>query len=230
MKSPISDKQIRNAAIIVRQSMLSALENEEIIPHDFSENFQNSIQKLRKQEETHHILRHCIAAVMALVLGMTIFFSLNTEAHMAAIAWVKKVFPHQVAYWFTGEVSQALPEYTLTWIPDDMDCVYDEAFENGRSMIYTNPNDPHQGFTLSYGPMQEGSATFIFINDAEHSILPTTVNGMNGELYLSQSPDAAHCLIWFDETQKVTFDITSYLDSDVILHIAESVKLVDSTK
>lgn len=87
------------------------------------------------------------------------------------------------------------PEYALTWVPDDMECIYDEATEYVHAVVYMNPNDPQQGFTFSYSCMQEGSGTIMVRNETEHSITPVHINGMDGELYLSQNPDITHCLI-----------------------------------
>lgn len=70
----------------------------------------------------------------------------------------------------------------------------------------------------------------MVIDETAHSIILVDINGMVGNLYLSQDPEITHCLIWFDGERQISFNITSYMDSEVILHIAESVKLSNTTK
>lgn len=230
----ITDSQLTQATAIVRNSMLMALEQSEIPTHDFSSEFELRIQALRKQENhrqvIHKVMHGCVAAILAFIMGTGLFLTVNVEARAAVIAWIKEVFEDRIEYWFTGDSQNEFPEYDMTWVPDDMECIYDETTEHSRSVVYMNPNDPQQGFTISYTRMQEGSGTIMVLNETEHSITPVDINGMNGDLYLSKDPEITHCLIWFDEEQQITFNITSYMDSDVILHIAESVKLSNTTK
>ena len=230
----ITDSQLIQATAIVRNAMLMALDQAEIPTHNFSSEFELRIQALRKQENhrqaIHKVMHRCVAAILAFVLGTGIFLTVNVEARAAVIAWIKEVFEDRIEYWFTGDSKNEFPEYDLTWVPDDMECIYDETTEHSRSVVYMNRNDPQQGFTFSYTRMQEGSGTIMALNETEHSITPVDINGMDGDLYLSKDPEITHSLIWFDEDQQITFNITSYMDSDVILHIAESVKLSNTTK
>lgn len=226
----ITNSQLTQATAIVRNSMLMTLDQAEIPSHIFSSEFELKIQALRKQESRrqviHKVMSHCVAAILALVLGTGIFLTVNVEARATVIAWIKEVFEDRIEYWFTGDPKNAFPEYEITWVPDDMECIYEETTEYGRSVVYMNPNDPQQGFTFSYARMQEGSGTVMVINEIEHSMIPVDINEMVGDLYLSQDPEITHCLIWFDEEQQITFNITSYMDSAIILHIAESVNLL----
>ena len=83
---------------------------------------------------------------------------------------------------------------------------------------------------MQCGIMRTESDLFIFHNDAEYEITSVTVNGKSGVFYISPDTQASHGLVWFDEKAGVYFTIISYLDPAVILHIAESIKLVNSTK
>lgn len=230
----ITDSQLTRATAIVRNSMLMALNQAEIPTHNFSSEFELRIQALRKQENhrqvIHKVMRGCVAAILGFIMGTGIFLTVNVEARATVIAWIKEVFEDRIEYWFTGSPQKEFPEYELTWVPDDMECVYHEATEYSYSAVYMNPSDSQQGFTFSYTQMQEGSGTIMILSEAKHSIIPVVINGMIGDLYLSQDPEITHCLIWFDEEHQITFNITSYMDSDVILHIAESVKLLNSPK
>lgn len=230
----ITDSQLTQATAIVRNSMLMALDQAEIPTHNFSSEFEVKIQALRKQENhrqaIHKVMHRCVAAILALVLGTGIFLTVNVEARAAVIAWIKEAFEDRIEYWFTGVPQKEFPDYELTWVPYDMECIYDETTEHSYSVVYMNPHNHQQGFTFSYTRIQEGSGTIMVLNETTHSIIPVDINGKVGDLYLSQDPKITHCLIWFDEERQITFNITSYMDSEVILHIAESVKLSNTTK
>ena len=230
----ITDYQLTQATAIVRNSMLMALNQAEIPTHNFSSEFELRIQALRKQENQrqaiHKVMRGCVAAILVFIMGTGIFLTVNVEARATVIAWIKEVFEDRIEYWFTGSPQKEFPEYELTWVPDNMECIHDEFTEYRCSVIYMNPNDPQRGFTFSYSRMQEGSGTIMVLNETEHNIIPVDINGAAGDLYLSKDPEITHSLIWFDEDQQITFNITSYMESDVILHIAESVNLLNSPK
>lgn len=229
----ITDSQLIQATAMVRNSMLMVFDQAEIPDHNFSSEFELKIQALRRQERHRTIskvIRHCVAAILAIVLGTGILLTVNVEARATVIAWIKEVFEDRIEYWFTGSQQKEFPEYELTWVPDGMECTYNEATAHSRSVVYMSPNDDQQGFTFSYTRMHEGSGTIMMLNGTEHNVISVDINGLIGELYLSRNPEITHCLIWFDEDQQITFNITSYMGSDVILHIAESVDLFDSPK
>lgn len=230
MRSKISDSQLIEATAKVRNAMLLDLDGNEIPAYQFSEEFKAKISTLkqihRKNQHLRRLVRTCAAAVMTILIGLSLFLTFNTEARAAVISWIKEVLADRTVYYFTQEESSPLPEYELTWIPGSMECVYDETTEISRSIVYMNPADPTEGFTLSYGIMQDGSALMLITNETEHTITDITINGCIGELYLSHDSDVAHCLIWFDEEKQVTFNITWLMDdTNMILKIAEGIQL-----
>lgn len=113
----ISDSQLTQATAIVRNSMLMALDQTEIPAHIFSSEFE-----LRKQENSyqaiHKVMRHCVAAILALVLGTGIFLTVNVEARATVIAWIREVFEDRIEFWLAGVPRKEFPEYDLTWVPD----------------------------------------------------------------------------------------------------------------
>lgn len=233
MSSRITDAQLKAATAIVRNTMLSTIDDSEVSAFQFSEQFETRISELKKtrkrQQRIRKIARTCAAALITLVLGLSMFFTVNTEARAALISWIKEVLADRTTYYFTQEGSTSLPEYELTWIPDNMDCVHDETTETSRSVVYMDSNDPVQGFTLGYSIMQNGSSTMIITNETEHTITDIVINGCVGELYISHDPNIANCLIWFDEENQVTFNMTWVMnDTDTILKIAEGLQFQNS--
>lgn len=54
------------------------------------------------------------------------------------------------------------------------------------------------------------------------------VGGLPGEFYISDTEQSV--LIWMDEETGIWYKLDAKLDPSIILHIAESVSLVDPTK
>ena len=83
VKTELTDEALRNAAGLVRESMLSSLSEEEIPTHEFSEDFRESLlEEVRRNEQERArkrlVLRRCIAALLSAVVGLSLFFGLNT--------------------------------------------------------------------------------------------------------------------------------------------------------
>lgn len=235
VKTELTDEALGNAARLVRDSMLSSLREEEMPAHEFSEDFRESLlEEVRRNEQERArkrlVLRRCIAALLSVVVGLSLFFGLNTEARAAALQWAKKTAWGRTVFSFFGDAEKALPKFEVTWLPEGVELVQETSTSETRTKVYYNANDTSNGFVLECGIMNPDSEFFVIHDDADYEISPIQVNISYGTFYISQSKNASHGLVWFHEKAGVYFSIISYLDPAVILHIAESVKLVNSTK
>ena len=89
------------------------------------------------------------------------------------------------------------------------------------------------GEMLSFDYKQASADTQVQIGGYDDEPVPVsepcTVNGMTADYYPISDSGTSN-LIWIDESQGVVFTINSTLEKDVVLHIAESVSLFNSTK
>ena len=78
--------------------------------------------------------------------------------------------------------------------------------------------------------MFDGTSTFIFnlngLPDAEEC----EINGLKGQYYPSGEDSRTNVLIWMDEERGIVFSISSTLDKDTMLRIAEGVAIADAAK
>ena len=77
IKTELTDEALRNAARSVRASMLSSLKEEDMPTHEFSEDFRESLleevrRNERKPARTQLVLRRCIAALLSVVVGLSL--------------------------------------------------------------------------------------------------------------------------------------------------------------
>ena len=85
-----------------------------------------------------------------------------------------------------------------------------------------------QSIRFSYLYMQDGTASSVGIAESD-TVKDITVSGMSGKLILPQSSESANVIIWFDTAQNLMFSIHANVDESVIIAMAESVSLCNST-
>ena len=223
-----SEQDIRNAATLVRCSMLEALPQE---PDGwFSPEFDSRILELKRvynsQTQKKRKRNRFAAAVAALALAMTLLFSLNTEVRAAVVTWFKEVYETRIVYWFNGEKADILPVFEITGLPEGYECIYDEATSSSHNCLYQKEDIVKDGFSFRYSFIQSDAPLSVEFPDDEFTVTQVTINGCPGDLYASTDSSESHALVWVDEANGIVFTITSGLHPDVMLHIAESVKLV----
>lgn len=77
--------------------------------------------------------------------------------------------------------------------------------------------------------MQQGSAWDYSTENVE--VIPVSVHGMKGQMFLTDDWEHEwNTITWIDAQNNIQFSIDGNFDADDILHIAESVSLVNSTK
>ena len=227
-KNSFTDKQLKEALIHVQDSMLDAIPDE-LPEHEFSGDFQKKIEKLSQQNKSVQFRRKWItraaAAVVAVLLGTSLFFNYDVEAQASVLAWIKEEFERYNIFWFTDRNSETLPECKIQWVPNDMDCIVDDQ-ANGRTFVYAEKSTS-KGFTLHYAQMNQGTGTMVDFLEDQYNMNTVEINGCHGELYINRDRSKNNMLVWFDEKNDIAFDMTSNLDGEVMLHIAKNVVLTN---
>lgn len=228
MDELLDDAQLSAALEKVQNRKLASLPDDPP-KHEFSEEFRNRMQKLFRYEKRMLFLqtasKRVAAALLAIVVGVSLLITLDSEARAATLAWIKEELGRYSVFGFTDESTSELPDCTFTWLPNGMKCVTDESTFVGRTLLYLNEENPNDGFTLYYELMNKNTGLIVDKFDIEYTVSQVKINGNSGELYISQNQDECHLLVWFDENNNVAFLITSFFKPEVILHIAEGVVL-----
>ena len=157
--------------------------------------------------------------------------AVSPTVRAAVVRWVTEWYETHVVYRFSGEqLSGEMPKYEITNLPEGY--VEDErvGWPTYISIIYRKANDENAPWIyLRYVYMQQGTVNNIGTEGAD--IIPVTVNGIEGQLYLARNPDKSDSTItWIDPDKNIAFIVDAALDADSILHIAESVSLVKTEK
>ena len=170
-----------------------------------------------------------ILLVFTLSLGSLMAVSPTVRA--AVVRWVTEWYETHVVYRFSGEqITDEMPQYEVTDLPEGYAEIERVEWPSYVSIIYQNVNDENASWIyLQYIYMQQGASGNFGIENAD--IIPVTVNGLEGQLYLTKDSEQSDSTItWIDPNENILFAVSAALGADNILHIAESVSLVKTEK
>ena len=170
-----------------------------------------------------------ILLVFTLSLGSLMAVSPTVRA--AVVRWVTEWYETHVVYRFSGEqISGEMPQYEITDLPEGYAETERVEWPSYVSIIYQKVNDENAPWIyLQYIYMQQGASSNFEIENAD--IIPVTVNGLEGQLYLTKDSEQSDSTItWIDPNENILFAVSAALGADDILHIAESVSLVKTEK
>lgn len=173
------------------------------------------------------------AAVILLVFSLSLgsLMAVSPTVRAAVVRWVTEWYETHVVYRFSGEqVADEMPQYEVTDLPEGYAETERVEWPSYVSIIYQKVNDENTPWIyLQYIYMQQGASSNFEIENAD--IIPVTVNGLEGQLYLTKDSEQSDSTItWIDPNENILFAVSAALGADDILHIAESVSLVKTEK
>ena len=227
----ISDEELTAASALVIRSMLQSIPESEEVDYVFSADYQSKMAALLRKIKTGRnvvLLSKRIAAVFAaMLIGMTAWLSVDSDARAAFFGWVRKTYANSVVYRYTGESkTDELPIYEFGWLPDGYVEVMNSYNDIHKyAILYYAEPDTDKGIILHYSYMNENSSLIVSGIDSENPYETVKVNGFSGEFYYGTETSPAKSLVWIDTKQNIIFAINSNLDRDVILTVAEQIKI-----
>lgn len=165
-----------------------------------------------------------ILLVFTLSLGSLMAVSPTVRA--AVVRWVTEWYETHIVYRYSGEqITGEMPQYEVTDLPEGYAETERVEWPSYVSIIYQKVNDENAPWIyLQYIYMQQGASSNFEIENAD--IIPVTVNGLEGQLYLTKDSEQSDSTItWIDPNENILFAVSAALNANDILHIAESVSL-----
>ena len=185
--------------------------------------FEQKIGRLahRASRPTHYKLLQRVASIaLAAVLAGGAWLAASKDARAEFIAWARQMFDDRVVYDFYGTYQEeSLPEYVIDPPPEGFveteliggDTINVRVYKNGDNLIL-----------LSWMIMSEQAAMSMFSSDG-YQYEAVRVGPYPGDFYKVNNPEETNELNWFDETNKIVFGISAFLDRDEMLALAEHV-------
>lgn len=76
--------------------------------------------------------------------------------------------------------------------------------------------------------MQQGSAYYFDTENVD--VIDVNINGFEGQFFLSHNPENSNTVTWIDTTENVQIVLDGFYEKTNMVHMAESVSLVEMTK
>lgn len=170
------------------------------------------------------------AAVILLVasLGFGSIMAISPTVRAAVVQWITEWYEEHITYRYAGEeITGAMPQYEIMDLPEGYVESRRIELPNMVSIEYLRENgETNTGISLTYTYMQDGSASDFLTEDAE--VIPIIVNGFNGQMVLKDdSAPSNNTVTWIDGENNIQFEVSAFMGQEDILHIAESVSLVE---
>lgn len=205
------------ALIEAKDKELSKLKSEDEIEWEFSEKFENSMNKLIKKNNhiqlstRRTVRRGLLAAIIALLIVFTGLMSVSATRE-SIIEFVKKVFSNHneitLSENSTPPVDKIETEYTLTALPEGFEVKEYQKDDLGILTVWENSNGNR---IILMQDLLDSNFSF----DNEHEYEELYINGYEAYYYSSQ-------LTWTDGIYWFTLGITNGEKSE-ILELAKNI-------
>ena len=196
-------------------------------PYIPSKSFTCKMSRLCRRER-HPVFYRTIQRVAAVFLALLFtgigWLTVDAEARAATIAWFRSISQSSIVYRFLNPApQQTLPDYAPTWLPEGFeeqehhkdDLRSSWYYVSGSDFIVIEVDAYHSGTVLSLIGDHSGYEE-VHVNQFTALFVP--VDGNSG---ISN-------LVWMDEQNGLMFSVGSTLEKSVMLHIAESIELLQS--
>ena len=142
--------------------------------------------------------------------------------------WVAEQTGNVLDFQFRGDSpAQPIPQYQITALPEGyVETERTDAFGAGN---VTYKNSDGDMILLSYSYMQDGASSSFILNDTD-TMSDIRVSGMPGKLILSTEEKNFNRILWIDAAQNLQFTISAAAEESVIIAMAKSISLCNSTK
>lgn len=176
----------------------------------------------------HAAARHAAAVLLVLVLSAAVLVTVSPQVRADITRWVAEQTGNVLDFQFRGDSpAQPIPQYQITALPEGY--VETERTDSFAAGNVTYKNSDGDMILLSYTYMHDGASSSFILNDTD-TMSDIRVSGMPGKLILSTEEKNFNRILWIDAAQNLQFTISAAADESVIIAMAESISLCNSTK
>lgn len=223
MNVQMMDEMLIQAAKQVGEAMLASLPEPEECHHEFSPEFERNMERLIQKTKRKTRIRRCLqsiaVAALVVVIGLSTWLAVDTEARAAVIEWIRTVYEDSIVYeFFHPSAVEENISYQLGWVPDGYTLVEEVVGDTMHAAVYQRSDEV---IYFIYSLSDEYSQVEFIPGNSETELVTVLENA--GEFYAAKDESETNALVWFDEESGVFFSIASSLDQESMLKMAESV-------
>ena len=132
----------------------------------------------------------------------------------------------KLGFWIIGDI----PEYTITELPEGYVENQEERIATQIQVSILYQSDTGYPITLHYIYLQQGAAS-QFVLDSTDDVVIDTVNGYEAYIFVAADQENdSNAITWIDTQSNIQFTVQAQMSTDDLVHMAESVSLVETTK
>ena len=175
------------------------------------------------------VLQTAAVILLMLSLGLGSVMLASPTARATIVRWVTEWYETHIVFRYAGEDAQGeMSQYELGELPEGFVENPERQFIGAGMTSYFYENEKKEVILFKYAYMQQGALSSV---DAENAnVIPVFVNNCEGLLVIPKEEDSNSTLMWFDPERDLQFTLDAPLGQEDILHMAESVYLVETTK
>ena len=155
----------------------------------------------------------------------------SPTARATFIRWVTEWYETHVTYRYAGDdMVGDIPEYTITELPEGYVENQEERIATPIQVSILYQSDTGYPITLHYIYLQQGAAS-QFVLDSTDDVVTDTVNGYEAYIFVAADQENdSNAITWIDTQSNIQFTVQAQMSTDDLVHMAESVSLVNSPK
>ena len=221
-----SEDDLKTAAVIVSDAMLDSLPDPSEIHFELSDDFIKKMDalcmKAKQRTWTRVVLKRVAMIFLAILLGLSTWLTVDTEARAVAIKWIRDVIEDNIYYRFFGNsMGTELPNFVPTWLPDGF--ALTESDDTATHHMFFYEDAESNMILFDYCFLSEGLQVQYSGDDSERETV--YIQEAPADFYPADETSLTNNLIWIDEYDGIVFLLDSNLEKEVMLRIADNVTL-----
>lgn len=184
--------------------------------------------RLRNPYPWRTVARRAAVVLLMLSLSAAMVLAVSPKARADIIRWTMQQDGRRVEFRYHGDgPAQALPQYRIAALPEGYTETERAASYAAGDVKYTNADGDM--ILLSYLYMSDGVVSGFELDNGD-TMTDTQVNGIPATLIVSSMEGNFSSVTWRDTASNIEFTVAAVADESVIIAMAESVSLCNSTK
>lgn len=183
--------------------------------------------RLRNPYPWRTVARRAAVVLLMLSLSAAMVLAVSPKARADIIRWTMQQDGRRVEFRYHGDgPAQALPQYRIAALPEGYTETERAASYAAGDVKYTNADGDM--ILLSYLYMSDGVVSGFELDNGD-TMTDTQVNGIPATLIVSSMEGNFSSVTWRDTASNIEFTVAAVADESVIIAMAESVSLCNST-
>lgn len=227
------DELLYQHAAEARDIWLSTFPCDEKVPkYHHSRRFLRNMNKLMVREFRSPAMKSAIKGLQRIAIALLVLLAITAglvgshpKVRAAVFSYIREVYENSVFYRFFGKSAGVLPDLSPGWVPEGMTLVREERGETRQLLVYMN-EDSGEIVLFDYMRMDEGAYVSLFSNKEGIVQEDIQLGQMKGVYYPAKEGSETSVLVCIDPVGDKALSISSNLDRETILRIAESISCI----